>query len=68
MTNGYKVTTYTILAHQKLQKKLPTDWQEKDTDIDQARTSQIAELRGWPPGWHSWTSELNDVVLMTGEV
>ena len=42
MTDGYKVTTYTILAHQKLQKKLPTDWQEKDTNIDQARTSERA--------------------------
>ena len=59
MTKGYKVTTF---------KNLPTDWQEKDTDIDQARTSQIAGLMGWPPGWHSWTSELNGGVAMTGEV
>ena len=28
---------------------------------------RLYQLRGWPPGWHSWTSELDDM-LMTGEV
>ena len=26
---------------------------------------RLYQLRGWPPGWHSWTSEL-DEMFMTG--
>ena len=40
-------------------------------NVDQDTTGQTGrctdQLRGWPPGWHSWTSELDDM-LMTGEV
>ena len=27
----------------------------------------LDQLIGWPPGWVSWSSKLNDVKLMTGE-
>ena len=29
---------------------------------------EINQLRGWPPGWFSWTSKLGDVMLMTDEI
>ena len=28
---------------------------------------RLYQLRGWPPGWHSWTSELDDM-LMTDDI
>ena len=28
---------------------------------------RLDQLRGWPPGWFSWSSEVNDVKLMNGE-
>ena len=24
---------------------------------------RLYQLRGWPPGWHSWTSELDDMLM-----
>ena len=29
---------------------------------------EINQLRGWPPGWFSWTSTLLDEMLMTDEI
>ena len=29
---------------------------------------EINQLRGWPPGWFSWTSKLGNEMLMTDEI
>ena len=41
MIQGYKVTTYTILAHKGLQKTFQITRQEKDTVSEETRTAQV---------------------------
>jgi hypothetical protein len=41
MIKGYKVTTYTMLAHKGLQKTFQMTRQEKDTVSEETRTAQV---------------------------